>query len=364
MQLTQTTSPEAISYLADSDQAVQVSSAACRLEFPPRLELRTSSGPQAGEVVAVRVADVNAGYPNIELTTGEEVHLNPGDIIIGALGIRKALRGFSGKVPDRIEKGQSLYLLNKGGIIGECTAFNRDLGWPSRVEYLGSVTRDGAIVNLTDGALTVVEGSLPPVPLVMVFGTCMNAGKTTVCKQILERFTEKNYSVNAGKVAGVACLQDPLKMKRNGAREVLSFHDFGLPSSAHVSDLAPVARSIIHYLAESKPDFIVLEMGDGILGGYQVSSLFQDVELINSQVCSILCANDLMGVWGSLEWIEKRRGKADSHPMLISGPVTDSAEGINYIEQNWNIPAANAFDSPGKICNFILKNLKPWLKLA
>ncbi|HLV00917.1 MAG TPA: hypothetical protein VKZ59_06605, partial [Acidobacteriota bacterium] len=263
--MTQTISPGSISYLADCDQAVQVSSAAHRLDLPPRLELTTNSRPQSGEVVAVRVVDVNAGYPNIELTTGEEVHLNPGDIIVGALGIRKALRGFSGKVPNRVEKGQSLYLLNKGGIIGECTAFNRDLGWPSRVEYLGSVTRDGAILNLSDGALPVVEGSLPPVPLVMVFGTCMNAGKTTVCKQILERFTEKNYSVNAGKVAGVACLQDPLKMKRNGAREVLSFHDFGLPSSAHVTDLAPVARSIIHCLAGSKPDFIVLEMGDGIL---------------------------------------------------------------------------------------------------
>jgi len=43
-------------------------------------------------------------------------------------------------------------------------------------------------------------------------------------------------------------------------------------------DLAPVAKAIIARLNESAPDLIVIELGDGILGGYSVESIFEDEE--------------------------------------------------------------------------------------
>jgi hypothetical protein len=218
-------------------------------------------------------------------------------------------------------------------------------------------------LNLKHQALSVYEGPLPDVPVIMVMGTCMNAGKTTVCRQILRMFSQKGFHVNAGKVAGVACLQDTLKMKKNGAQKVLNFQEFGLASTTGVDSLVPIARSLIYYLAESQPDFIILEMGDGILGGYQVASVFDDADLMSRSLCTILCANDLMGVWGAVQWMEKYGPVPQAQrPALISGPVTDSQEGIRYIEENWNIPAANAFDSAGKICTILAESLMPWLK--
>ncbi|MFQ5929852.1 MAG: hypothetical protein ACE5MK_09130, partial [Acidobacteriota bacterium] len=109
-----------------------------------------------------------------------------------------------------------------------------------------------------------------------------------------------------------------------------------------------------------KPDFIVLEMGDGILGGYHVSSLFEDTDFLSRCVSMIVCANDLMGTWGALQWLSQL--DHTNTPVLISGRVTDSAEGVRYIEEKWNLPAANAFDSAGKICTFIQESLMPWLK--
>jgi hypothetical protein len=340
-------------------------SSVARVRFETPLSVSAGGPCDEGDVVLVRVREVNLAYPTVETPEVAEVALERGQLVVGVLGNRKALRGFSGKPPLYLQRGASLHLLNKGGVIGECTAFNRDLGWPAAVEYIGTVTRDGRPLNLRDDALSFVEGELPSVPVILVMGTCMNSGKTTVCKQILRMFSEKGFSVNAGKVAGVACLQDTQGMTEAGAKKVLSFMDFGLPSTTEVEDLAQVARSLIHYLAEGHPDFIILEMGDGILGGYQVASIFSDTEFMGLSVCTILCANDLMGVWGAVQWMNQHGSVPQARrPALISGPVTDSGEGIRYIEDHWGIPAANGFDSAGKICTLLLESLMPWLRSA
>ena len=342
-----------------------VASAASKVALPDPLQIGPVGEPEHGDIVLARVQEVNPAYPYLETASASEIRLSEGDVILGTLGIRRALYGFSGKLPSRLKPGDALHLLNMGGVIGECTAFHRALGWPGRlVEYLGTVMREGRALNLSDGGLELKTGPLPETPLILVMGTCMNSGKTAVCKEILRLFSDRGFSLNAGKVAGVACFRDLKGMKEAGAQEVLSFHDFSLASTAQVSDLRPVARSLVHHLAKSEPDFIVLEMGDGILGGYQVASLFEDLEFLERGLCIVLCANDFMGVWGSLQWMTQQGYDPRQHPVLVAGPVTDSAEGILYIEENLAVPAANVFDSGGKLCTFIRELLMPWSKSA
>lgn len=335
-----------------------ISSVARRVDLTFPLDVRETSQPQPGDLVLAYIEEVNPAYPNLELVDGTEFPLSPGNLIVGSLGSRKALHGFSGKIPESLKIGQSLSLLNKGGVIGDCTAFNRKLEWPTKLSYLGTLFQDSNPVNLKDSSLEFVEGPLPEVPLVLVLGTCMNSGKTTVCKTVVKNFTSRGYKIHGGKVAGVACQQDLIALKKSGASRVKSFHDFGLASSADVPSLVPVARSIFHHLSDPTPDFIVLEMGDGILGGYHVSSIFTDAELLSRQVCTVICANDYMGVWGSLEWLENNGFAVGTHPLMISGPVTDSAEGVRFIEERWPVSAANPLDCPGKLCNFVQESLR------
>lgn len=336
-----------------------VASVARRLPVAGPVQVRPEVTARYGDLVLVRVAEVNPYYSVLEVGDSEDVILTPGKLMVGALGSRKALRGFSGDPPARLYPGAPLHLLNRGGVIGECTAFRRDWGWPSRVEYVGTVLWNNQPANLKDFALPLVSGPLPEIPAIFVVGTCMEAGKTTVSRELVKMFSAKGFSVNAGKIAGVASQRDLKAMEQNGASQILSFQDFGLPSTAHLDTLVPVAHSIVHYLGRSNPDFITLEMGDGILGRYNVSTLLKDPVLMSRCVSMILCANDLMGVWGALEWLSAHKLR---YPILVSGPVTDSAEGIRYIEETWKLPAGNAFDSAGKICTFILKSLMPWSK--
>jgi len=337
-----------------------IASVTSRVPLTGLLRVTEDTTARHGDLVLVKVKKVNTDYSSLETLEGEEETLGGGELIIGALGSRKALHGFSGDPPSELKPGMELHLLNRGGVIGECTAFHRDLGWPTQLEYLGTVSWNGRSANLRDFALALVDKPILEVPVVMVVGTCMNAGKTAVCRQLLRMFTEKGFSINAGKVAGVGCLRDPLAMKENGAQQILSFQDFGIPSTAHLETVVPIARSMVHYLSESRPDFIVLEMGDGVLGGYQVASLFEDEQFMSCCVSMIVCANDLMGVWGAMQWLSKQGPR--KYPVLISGPVTDSGEGIRYIEENWDLPAGNSREGTGKICTFVLETLMPWLK--
>ena len=341
-----------------------ISSVVSRLQLPVNLRLGHPDQIDYGQVVAARVRIVNLSYPVLETTGGQGIRLREGMKIVGALGARRALHGFSGRLPARLGPGAVFHLLNKGGVMGECTAFHRALGWPAELEYLGTVHHGGRFLGLRDGALPSLSHSLPRIPVILVLGTCMNSGKTAVCKQILRLFSQKGFNVNAGKVAGVAACADLEAMRKSGAGRVLSFNDLGLPSSAHLSDLSTVARSLVHHLSSPRPDFTLLEAGDGILGGYHVDSLLHDDHLLERIVSVVLCANDLMGVWGSLEWLRQQGHDPQELSLLVSGPATDSAEGIRYIERHFRVPAANAFESSGKLCTFILKRLIPWSRSA
>ena len=77
----------------------------------------------------------------------------------------------------------------------------------------------------------------------------------------------------AAKLSGVACLRDTLNMADHGAIATASFLDCGLPSTVGIGDLGPIAKAVVSRLNESAPDFIVIEMGDGIAGGYSVESV-------------------------------------------------------------------------------------------
>ena len=166
----------------------------------------------------------------------------------------------------------------------------------------------------------------------------MSAGKTAAASEIVKRFASAGQRVAAAKLSGVACLKDTLDMEDHGAFATLSFLDCGLPSTAHVKDLAPYARSILADLAKQNPDVIVVELGDGILGDYRVGTFFTDPELVRATKAVVMCANDLVAAWGAQKLMEQW-----GIPItIVSGPVTDNQTGTEYVSQEMKLPAANA----------------------
>lgn len=295
--------------------------------------------PRAGDVVVVRALTDSATYNMLELPSGRLAKINPGDLLIGVLGRRRALKGFVGDVPETIKAGDRLHLLNMGGVIGFCTGHHSSLSDAISVEVMGLLADEtGRLRNIADAALPVRTQLGETAPIVMIAGTSMNSGKTYAATELIKQATRAGLRVAAAKLSGVACLRDTLNMADHGAFVTASFLDCGLPSTVGAGDLAPVAKAIIARLNEEAPDLIVLELGDGILGGYAVDSLFDDAELTAATTAFVFCASDYVGAWGGIELLRRRGIKVD----LVAGSVTDSQMGQDYIETEFGVPAANA----------------------
>jgi hypothetical protein len=226
-----------------------------------------------------------------------------------------------------------------GGVIGCCTGHHSSLGDAIQLEVIGFVSdEEGKIRNIADAAIAPKVSLGESAPLVLIAGTSMNSGKTYAATELIKQATRAGMRVAAAKLTGVACLRDTMNMADHGAVATASFLDCGLPSTVDVGDLAPTAKAIIARLNEVNPDLIVIELGDGILGGYSVDTVFDDVELRDATAALVFCASDYVGAWGGIELLRKRGLAID----VISGSVTDSRMGEDYIRSEFDVPAANA----------------------
>ncbi len=302
----------------------KIGSATSPLNLSRTLSVVDANGAaRAGDVVVVRVLTDNATYNMLELPTGRLAKVNPGDVVAGVLGRRRALKGFVGDVPETVKAGDELHLLNLGGVIGSCTGHHSSLNDAIKVKVIGlAANGGGSIRNIADVALPLRKTLGPSAPLIVVAGACMNSGKTYAATEIIQQAT----------------------------RNTASFLDCGLPSTVGAESLAPVAKAIIARLNESAPDLIVIELGDGILGGYSVESVFEDDELRDAMTALIFCASDYVGAWGGIELFRRRGITVD----LIAGSVTDAKMGEDYIQEEFGVPAANARRNGTKLFELVI----------
>jgi len=327
----------------------KVASVAQHSELGHELRLSADIPCEEGVLIAVRVLNNKTRYNQLELTSGRMATVNQGDVVVGALGHRKALRGYSGHLPTNLEPGNTIQLLNIGGVLGHCDSANPDVGPPFDCEVLGTVlhfpylgerigvpARAGAKSLDADATLNT-QG----VPVIALAGTCMDSGKTAAACAIVGRLRHLGRNVSACKATGVSLRRDILAMEDAGASETMIFSDLGIVTTT--SDNGPaLTRALLSSLAESKPDVIVLELGDGLLGAYGVEAILSDASIRNAFTAVILCANDPVSAWGGTRIL---RDEYDIDPAVITGPATDNAVGVDQILERLSLPAINALSN-------------------
>jgi len=190
-------------------------------------------------------------------------------------------------------------------------------------------------------------------PIVILVGTCMDAGKTTAAAALIHELDKLGRTVAAGKLTGVSLRRDVLAMRDCGASPVAVFTDFGVVTTSEDNAVA-AAHGLVAHLAESEPDLLVLEMGDGLLGTYGVRSLLDDPALRAAVRCVILCAQDPVGAWGGVRLLEGRHGMRVD---LICGRVTDTPVGQRFCRQELALPAWNALASAPQLAASVLESL-------
>ncbi|HEX8638013.1 MAG TPA: hypothetical protein VF692_08125 [Pyrinomonadaceae bacterium] len=311
--------------------------------------------PKAGDVVVVRALSESVTYGNLELPSGRLAKINRGDCLLGVLGKRRALKGFVGDVPDAIKTGDRLHLLNMGGVIGICLGHHSSLSDAIEVEVLGAACDENeTVLNIADNALQPTDFLKKSAPIVVVAGTCMNSGKTVAATEIIKQAAHAGLRVAGAKMSGVAALRDTLNMEDHGAMATASFLDCGLPSTVDAGDLSSVAKGILNHLNGFEPDLIVVELGDGIVGGYAVDSVLRDFEIKNAISSFVFCASDYVGVIGGVAVLKNLGIEID----VIAGSVTDSQMGEDFVEQTYDLAAGNARRNGRRLFELIERSLQ------
>ena len=327
----------------------KVASVAQHSELGHELRLSADIPCEEGVLIAVRILNNKSRYNQLELTSGRMATVNQGDVVVGALGHRKALRGYSGHLPTKLEPGNTIQLLNIGGVLGHCDSANPDVGPPFDCEVLGTVLHFPYLgerigVPARAGAMTLDADAVlntRGVPVIALAGTCMDSGKTAAACAIVGRLRHLGHNVSACKATGVSLRRDILAMEDAGASETMIFSDLGVVTTT--SDNGPaLTRALLSSLAENKPDVIVLELGDGLLGAYGVEAILSDVSIREAFTAVILCANDPVSAWGGARILRDDFG---IEPAVVTGPATDNAVGVDQISKRLSLPAINALSS-------------------
>lgn len=309
-----------------------------------------------GALLVAQVLTEKKIYNKLELPSGRMSLLQKGDVIAVALGNRRALKGYVGDVPKNLCVGDTIHLLNIGGVAGICrSASLNEVGQPMKLKVLGAILDRGKPTNIRQYRLFGPQKKLPPAtpPLIIISGTCMNVGKTSLAAELLKFASRDGKNFCAAKVTGIASLKDIQSMHDAGALAAVSFVDAGYTStiSPHASP-REIAKGIINHLTQYKPDAIVLEFGDGIYGEYGVEFMLKDKEIQKHSIAHLGCAHDPVGAMK----LKEICASIGCPLTLISGPVTDNSIGIDFVSDHLALPAFNALTDGDALYTYITQH--------
>jgi len=316
---------------------------------------------EEGLVLVVEVLNNKANYNTLELISGRMAKVVRGDIVVGALGHRKALFGYSGHIPPTLNPGDIVQMLNIGGVLGICDSATQDKGKPFDCKVLGTVLtfpylgeRIGVPAKVGYKALDYDAAlNARGVPVVALAGTCMEAGKTAAASAIIARMRHRGLVVDAFKATGVSLRRDIMAFEDSGARRTMLFTDLGVVTTTERSGPA-LTRTMLSEMAAGQPDAIVFELGDGLLGTYGVESILHQPDIKSALTAVVLSANDPVAAWGGVKLLRERFG---IEPCVVTGPATDNLVGVEIIREQMHVEAFNAISHPADLGDHIIASL-------
>ncbi|HLY52728.1 MAG TPA: hypothetical protein VKQ31_06935 [Steroidobacteraceae bacterium] len=332
---------------------------ACGLSHEVRIS--TDIPAEEGVVVVVEVLNNKSTYNTLELVSGRMAKVGKGDVVAGALGHRQALFGYSGHVPSAVQPGDVLQMLNIGGVLGVCDSINPEKGKPFDCRVLGvaltfpylgeriGVPARAGYRRLDANAALDTRG----VPVVALAGTCMEAGKTAAACAIVARMRHRGLMVDAFKATGVSLRRDILAMEDAGARRCAIFTDLGIVTTTRANGPA-LTRTMLTELAAARPDVVVFELGDGILGNYGVDAILECADIRAALTGVVLSANDPVAAWGGVKLL---RDRFRIEPCAVTGPCTDNQVGVEIITTQLGVPAFNAISHAAALGDRVIEAL-------
>ena len=269
-----------------------------------------------------------------ELDSGRMMLNMRGDLLVGALGKRSAtLEG----VGDWEQIGPDLRMqaLTGAGLFGKATSKSPFMPDWIDMRYRGHVMRDGNKVTMMQFARSG-SGAQMHIPVVLLVGTSMSAGKTTTGRIVIHELARAGFRVGGAKLTGASRYRDVLSFLDAGASAIFDFVDVGLPSTVCSEALYRDAlQRLLGIVADHDLDVLVAEAGASPLEPYNGEAAIR--ELGDRIRCTVLCASDPYAVVGVKMAFNLR-------PDFVAGPATATAAATALVRRLTGLYALDLTD--------------------
>lgn len=290
--------------------------------------LPASAACEAGQLLLAEVTQLGQ-HDGIQLASGRRAQLYQGDRIVVCLGNRYAPDQFEGIA--QIESGQDCELLAGGGVAGVVRHRHGRMRAATRLRVLGVLGgADGHHINIAHYALALPDPKpfdTPGIPVMMVVGSSMNAGKTTACASLIHGLASDGWRVGAVKVTGTGSFGDLQSYVDAGAAEVLDFTDAGLASTYRVEPalLERMARRLIAELEARGCDVVVVEVADGLFQ-QETAALLSSPTLRDALSQVVFAAADAMGAVAGVQRLRDLGWKVCAFTGLVTASPLAASE--------------------------------------
>jgi hypothetical protein len=294
--------------------------------------------PKIGDVALFEVLEIGK-HKTVQSDSKRNVTILPGDKILASFGHRYATSQFEGYIPN--EPTQVLDILGAGGAIGLVKSKNADFDdiEPTRLKLLGyAIDESEKIVNTVYHGMSKSDftGTLPgKSKVILSIGSTMDSGKTTTAAFLSRGIALAEKKVAFIKLTGTCYTKDKDLVYDCGAQMAIDFLDAGYPSTFMLSkeELLDLYQTLLDKLDVFNPDYIVMEIADGILQR-ETEMLLRDKRFMSTIHEVVLSCGDSLAAFYGISFLEK----IDKKPIAIAGLFTKSPLLIEEVELRSKIP--------------------------
>ncbi|MCI4668460.1 MAG: hypothetical protein MRZ79_09995 [Bacteroidia bacterium] len=263
-------------------------------------------------------------HSRIHNREGINQHIFPGDYIVAAFGSRYASNQFEGYIPHSLGRS-SFDLLGQGGVVGEVASSHskfRTAG-PTKLEFVGFLSSKGKILNTIkiniNESFHKKPDKLPKI--ILSLGSGMDSGKTTSAAHLIQGLTRAEKKAGYIKLTGTAYSKDKQLNEDLGAISTLDFSDIGYPSTymLELEELKSIFWRLISRSLQANPDYLVIEIADGLLQR-ETHELLADAAFMENITGVLLSVTDSLCAKGALDFLSR----LEIYPFAIAGMMTAS----------------------------------------
>ncbi len=141
-------------------------------------------------------------------------------------------------------------------------------------------------------------------PIIVVVGTSINAGKTATCAAVLQGVRQQGLQAGYVKATGTGSGGDLWVLKDAVANPAFDFPDAGFASTYQqpTEALVDQALHLLDAAADDGSQLTVLEIADGLLQS-ETAALLLETKLTDRVLGTVLAAQDSMGAVAGLKWL-------------------------------------------------------------